>query len=143
MKIIDKRFETQVKSYGWYAILSRGNHLQAAADVGGMRMSLQRYVMTPANRALTLEEAKQVSFTSKLSVDRNVQPPLEQGYELDIQGRRKAHLAIRRGSLGSEHRNQGLCYTLGYDRRERLALFYDAAAYLLFENGALYILPDL
>lgn len=73
MQIIDKRFETQVKSYGWYAILSRGNHMQAAADVGGMRMSLQRYVMTLANRALTLEEAKQVSFANELSVDRRLE----------------------------------------------------------------------
>lgn len=34
-------------------------------------------------------------------------------------------------------------YNLGYHRKERLAaLAYDAAAYLLFENAALYNLPD-
>lgn len=42
--VIDLRFETQAKGYRWYAILSRGNHLQAAADVGGRRISLQRFV---------------------------------------------------------------------------------------------------
>lgn len=35
-------------------------------------------------------------------------------------------------------------YNLGYHRSERVAaLAYDAAAYLLFENAAIYNLPDL
>jgi hypothetical protein len=67
--VIDLRFETQVKGYRWYAILSRGNHLQAAADVGGRRISLQRFVLTLADPSLSLDQVKQVSFANKLPFD--------------------------------------------------------------------------
>ena len=55
--IIDPRFETEVKRQKWYAILSRGNHLQTAADIHGRRVSLQSFILTLANPGMTLEEA--------------------------------------------------------------------------------------
>jgi hypothetical protein len=155
--IIDSRFQTQVMSYRWYAIMSRGNHLQAAADVGGRRVSLQRFVLTLANPSLSLEQVKQVSFANKLPFDCRLE---------NISGYvgRTAVMRNRRSKQGTSSIYKGVIkrtsksgnvrwaasiamkdvrYNLSYYRSERsAALAYDAAAFLLFENTALYNLPD-
>lgn len=156
--IIDKRFETQVNGYRWYAILSRGNHLQAAADVGGRRISLQRFVLTLANPSLTLEQVKQVSFANKLPFDCRLENISGHVGRTAVMRNRRAKKGtssafkgvIKRTSTSGEVRwaasiaTKDIRYNLGYHRSERLAaLAYDAAAYLLFENAALYNLPDL
>ncbi len=156
--IIDRRFETQVKSYRWYAILSRGNHLQAAADIGGRRISLQRYIVTLANPAMSLDEAKQVSFANKLQFGCRLE---------NISGHvgRTAVMRNRRSKTGTSSGFKGVIkrttetgkvhwtasialkdvkYNLGNHPSERqAAITHDAAAYLLFENAALYNLPDI
>ncbi|WP_295080293.1 hypothetical protein [Tabrizicola sp.] len=156
--VIDRRFETQVKSYRWYAILSRGNYLAAAADVGGRRISLQRFVLTLAHPTMTLDEVKQVSFANKLPFDcrlENISGHI--GRTAVMRNRRsKAGTSsifkgvIKRTSTSGAVRwaasiaTQEIRYNLGYHHTERLAaLAYDAAAYLLFENAALYNLPDI
>lgn len=155
--IVDRRFQTQVLSYRWYAILSRGNHLQAAADISGRRVSLQRFILTLADPSLTLEEVKQVSFANKLQFDCRME---------NISGHvgRTAVMRNRRSKKGTTSIYKGVIkrtstsgrirwaasiavkdrrYNLGYHSSERsAALAYDAAAFLLFENNALYNLPD-
>lgn len=156
--IIDKRFETQVNGYRWYAILSRGNHLQAAADVGGRRISLQRFVLTLANPSLPLEQVKQVSFANKLPFDCRLENISGHVGRTAVMRNRRSKKGtssvfkgvIKRTSTSGEVRwaasiaTKEIRYNLGYFRSERqAALAYDAAAYLLFENAALYNLPDL
>ena len=43
--IVDKQFDWQVRAHRWYAVISRGDHIHAVADIDGRRISLQRYVM--------------------------------------------------------------------------------------------------
>lgn len=156
--IIDKRFETQVKDYRWYAILSRGNHLQAAADVGGRRTSLQRLVITLANPSLSLEEVKQVSFANKISFDcrlANISGHVGRTAVMRNRRAKKGTSSVFKGVIKRTSAAGGVRWTasiaskdfrynLGSHRSEFLAaLAYDAAAYLLFDNTALYNLPDL
>lgn len=155
---IDTRFETQVKSHRWYAILSRGNHLQAAADVGGRRVSLQRYVLTLANPSLSLEEAKQVSFANKLPFDcrlENISGHIGRTAVMRNRRSKKGTSSIFKGvikrtSTSGEVRwaasiaTKDIRYNLGYHRSERLAaMVYDAAAFLIFDNATLYNLPEI
>lgn len=156
--IIDKGFETQVTSYRWYAIRSRGNHLQAAADVGSRRISLQRYVLTLANPSLSLEEAKQVSFANKLQFDcrlENISGHIGRTAVMRNRRSKKGTSSVFKGVIkrtsetGKVHWTASIAlkdirYNLGNHPSERLAaITYDAAAYLLFENAALYNLPDI
>ncbi len=156
--IIDKRFETQVKGHRWYAILSRGNHLQAAADVDGRRISLQRFILPLADPALSLDEVKQVSFANKLPFDcrlENISGHIGRTAVMRNRRSKKGTSSIFKGVIkrtstsgqvrwSASIATKDFRYNLGSHRTERLAaLAYDAAAYLLFENTALYNLPDL
>lgn len=155
--IIDPRFETEVKRHKWYAILSRGNHLQAAADIHGRRVSLQRFILTLANPGMTLEEAKHISFANKISFDCRLK-------NVSTHVGRTAVMRNRRNKQNSSSRFKGVRrkelngkvtwraeIASGADRimlgelsdEHQAGLVYDAAAYLLFENAALYNIPDL
>lgn len=67
--LVDKRFEWQAKAYRWYAVISRGDHIHAVADIEGHRISLQRFVLKLQNPAATYDDLKHVSFVNKLSLD--------------------------------------------------------------------------
>lgn len=155
--IIDPRFETEVRRHKWYAILSRGNHLQAAADIHGRRVSLQRFILTLANPGMTLEEAKHISFANKIPFDCRLE-------NISTHVGRIAVMRNRRNKQNSSSRFKGVRrkelngkvtwraeIASGEDRimlgefvdDRRAGLVYDAAAYLLFENAALYNMPDL
>lgn len=155
--IIDTRFETEVQRHKWYAILSRGNHLQAAADVRGRRVSLQRFILTLAYPGMTFEEAKHISFANKIPFDcrlENVSTHV--GRTAVMRNRRnKRNSSSPFKGVRRKEQNGNVTWrseiASGQDRimlgefsDERLAgLVYDAAAYILFENAALYNMPDL
>ncbi|WP_076486444.1 hypothetical protein [Rhodobacter aestuarii] len=72
--IVDKRFDRQVRAHRWYAVISRGDHIHAAANIDGRRISLQRYVMKLQYPERTYEELKQVA-TSARSRSTTSSPP--------------------------------------------------------------------
>lgn len=155
--IIDPRCETEVKRHKWYAILSRGNHLQAAADIHGRRVSLQRFILTLANPGMTFDEAKHISFANKIPFDcrlENVSTHV--GRTAVMRNRRKKRKSsspfkgVRRKELNGKvtwraeiASGEDRIMLGGFLVERHAALTYDAAAYLLFENAALYNMPDL
>lgn len=63
--IVDKQFDWQVRAHRWYAVISRGDHIHAVADIDGQRISLQRYVMKLQYRDRSYDDLKQVSSRTR------------------------------------------------------------------------------
>ena len=154
--IVDKRFDWQVRAHRWYAVISRGDHIHAAADIDGRRISLQRYVMKLQYPERTYDELKQVSFENKITFDCRVS-------NLDHLIGRQAVMRNRRPKRNTSSQYKGVTKARGpddsprwrtqimaehgsmgigvYDDEHWAAAVYDAAAYLLFEGQARYNFP--
>ncbi|SIS91515.1 AP2/ERF family transcription factor [Phaeovulum vinaykumarii] len=154
--IVDKRFDRQVRAHRWYAVISRGDHIHAAANIDGRRISLQRYVMKLQYPERTYEELKQVSFENKITFDCRIS-------NLDHLVGRQAVMRNRRPKRNTSSQYKGVTKALGpdgsprwrtqimtehgsmgigvYDDEHWAATVYDAAASLLFEGQARYNFP--
>ena len=154
--IFDKRFDWQVRAHRWYAVISRGDHIHAVADIDGRRISLQRYVMKLQYPDRTYDDLKQVSFENKVTFDCRVS---------NLQNRvgRQAVMRNRRSKRNTSSQYKGVIKALAQDGSTRwrtqimagqrsmgigvytdehwAAQVYDAAAYLLFDGAALYNFP--
>ena len=155
--IVDKPFEWHVRNHRWYAVLSRGGHIHAVADIDGKRVSLQRYVLTLAEPTLQLSDVNQGSFANKVSLDCRV---------CNLQNRvgRQAVMRNRRPKRNTSSQYKGVSKTIStngetkwkaqikgdvdhiflsyFDSENWAAMVYDAAAYLLFDGAALYNLSE-
>jgi hypothetical protein len=154
--IVDKCFDWQVRTHRWYAVISRGDHIHAVADIDGRRISLQRYVMKLQYPDRTYDDLKQVSFENKVTFDCRVS-------NLEHLVGRQAVMRNRRSKRNTSSQYKGVIKALGPDGSPRwrtqimadhgsmgigvyedehwAATVYDAAAYLLFEGEALYNFP--
>jgi hypothetical protein len=156
--IVDKQFEAQVSEHRWYAIVSRGDHIHVVADIGGRRVSLQRYILILANPLLTFDDVTQVSFANKISLDcrlanltdrigrqavmRNRRP--KRNTTSKFKGVSKAQMPNGTTRWKAQIKGESDHIYLGYfDDEVMAAMVYDAAAYLLFDGAALYNLPEL
>ena len=156
--IVDKRFEWQTRAHRWYAVISRGDHIHVVADIDGLRISLQRYVLTLAEPTLTFDDLNQVSFINKVSLDcrvcnlenrvgrqavmRNRRP--KRNTTSQYKGVSKVATTKAKAKWKAQIKGGGNHIYLGYFEEEKwAAMVYDAAAYLLFEGSAHYNLPDL
>lgn len=147
--IVDKQFDWQVRAHRWYAVISRGDHIHAVADIDGQRISLQRYVMKLQYRDRSYDDLKQVSFENKITFDCRVS-------NLEHRVGRQAVMRNRRPKRNTSSQYKGVIKALGPDDSPRwrtqimadhgsmgigvyedehwAATVYDAAAYLLFEG---------
>lgn len=154
--IVDKRFDWHVRAHRWYAAISRGDHIHAAADIDGRRISLQRYVMKLQYPDRTYDDLKQISFENKITFDCRVS-------NLDHLVGRQAVMRNRRSKRNTSSQYKGVIKALGpdgsprwrtqimaehgsmgigvYDDEHWAATVYDAAGYLLFEGQARYNFP--
>jgi hypothetical protein len=154
--IVDKQFDWQVRAHRWYAVISRGDHIHAVADIDGRRISLQRYVMKLQYPDRSYDEVKQVSFENKITFDCRIS-------NLEHLVGRQAVMRNRRPKRNTSSQYKGVIKALGPDGSARwrtqimadhgsmgigvyedehwAATVYDAAAYLLFEGEALYNFP--
>jgi len=154
--IVDKRFDWQVRSHRWYAVISRGDHIHAVTDIDGRRISLQRYVMKLQYPDRSYDDLKQISFENKITFDCRVS-------NLEHRVGRRAVMRNRRSKRNTSSQYKGVIKALGPDGSPRwrtqimadhgsmgigvyedeawAATVYDAAAYLLFEGAALYNFP--
>jgi hypothetical protein len=154
--IVDKQFDWQVRAHRWYAVISRGDHIHAVADIDGRRISLQRYVMKLQYPDRSYDDLKQVSFENKTTFDCRVS-------NLEHRVGRQAVMRNRRSKRNTSSQYKGVIKALGPDGSPRwrtqimadygsmgvgvyedehwAATVYDAAAYLLFEGEALYNFP--
>lgn len=154
--IVDKRFDWQVRAHRWYAVISRGDHIHAAADIDGRRISLQRYVMKLQYPERTYDDLKQVSFENKITFDCRIS-------NLDHLVGRQAVMRNRRPKRNTSSQYKGVTKALRpdgsprwrtqimteygsmgigvYDDEHWAATVYDAAASILFEGQALYNFP--
>lgn len=154
--IVDKRFDWQVRAHRWYAVISRGDHIHAVADIDGRRISLQRYVMKLQYPDRSYDDLKQISFENKITFDCRVS-------NLEHLVGRQAVMRNRRSKRNTSSQYKGVIKALGPDGSPRwrtqimadhgsmgigvyedeawAATVYDAAAYLLFEGAALYNFP--
>jgi hypothetical protein len=154
--IVDKRFDWQVRAHRWYAVISRGDHIHAVADIDGRRISLQRYVMKLQYPDRTYDDLKQVSFENKVTFDCRVS-------NLEHRVGRQAVMRNRRSKRNTSSQYKGVIKALAPDGSTRwrtqimagqrsmgigvytdehwAAKVYDAAAYLLFDGAALYNFP--
>lgn len=155
--IIDKRFRRQVIQHKWYSVVSKGGYTHAVADIDGRRISLQRYILLLANPALNIEEVKDVSFVNKVAFDCRAA-------NLEDRVGRTAVMRNRRPKKNTTSKFKGVSKTVlksgdvrwktqikatadqlylgAYVDEMWAATVYDAAAFLLFENAALYNLPE-
>lgn len=155
--IVDKRHEQAASGHRWYAVISRENHVYAVADINGRRVSLQRLIYLLDDPALTLEEAKQISFENKCSFD------CRKANLIDRLGR-KAVMRNRLGKSNSTSKykgvrkredargnpcwdanikiDQGHLYLGRFDDEVLAAKTYDAAAFLFFAGAAFHNFPD-
>lgn len=153
--IVDRRFLTTLQGYRWYAVIPRG-HIYAVADIGGQRVSLQRFVYLLANPALTLDEVRHVSFINKVSFDCRVANLTDRiGRQAVMRNRRakrgtssvyKGVRAIANAAGTIRWRTQikadfGNMSIGTYPDEQQAAKVYDAAAFLLFGGAAMYNFP--
>lgn len=154
--IVDKQFDWKVRAHRWYAVISRGDHIHAVADIDGQRISLQRYVMKLQYPDRSYDDLKQVSFENKITFDCRV-------FNLEHRVGRQAVMRNRRSKRNTSSQYKGVIKALGPDGSPRwrtqimadhgsmgigvyedehwAATVYDAAAYLIFEGEALYNFP--
>jgi hypothetical protein len=156
--IIDKRFRRHVIQHKWYSVISKGGYTHAVADIDGKRISLQRYILVLANPALNIEEVKDVSFVNKVAFDCRAANLVDRvGRTAVMRNRRPkknttskfkgvSKTALKSGEVRWKVQIKATTdqlYLGAYVDEVWAATVYDAAAYLLFENAALYNLPDI
>lgn len=154
--LVDRRFEHKVNIHRWYAVISRGDHIHAVADIDGRRISLQRLVLKLENPEASYEELKQVSFVNKVTFDCRLSNLADRlGRQAVMRNRRPKRdtSSTYKGVIKSvapdgsitwrtQIRGEGGSISLGrFEDEHWAATVYDAAAYLLFEGAALYNFP--
>jgi hypothetical protein len=154
---VDRRFEHKANVHRWYAVISRGDHVYAAADIDGHRISLQRYVLKLERPEESYKDLKQVSFVNKLTFDCRLSNLVDRvGRQAVMRNRRPKRntSSIYKGVIRSVAPDGTITWraqikgadgsmSLGrYDDETQAASVYDAAAFLLFEGAALYNFPD-
>ena len=155
--LVDPHFQQEVRAHKWYAVVSRGDHIYAVADIDGRRLTLARFVLKLEHPERSYDEIKHVSFKNKVSFDCRVS-------NLDLLVGRQAVMRNRRPKRNTTSRFKGVSKTTAgdgsvrwkaqikcddgsiyfgiYDDELRAAAVYDAAAFLLFDGAALYNFPD-
>lgn len=154
--LVDHRFADKVSVHRWYAVITRGDHLYAVADIDGQRISLQRYVLKLEHPQASYEELKQVSFVNKVSFDCRLSNLVDRlGRQAVMRNRRPKRntSSVYKGVIKSVAPDGSITWraqikgdegsiALGrYDDEHWAATVYDAAAYLLFNGAALYNFP--
>ncbi|WP_243613412.1 hypothetical protein [Shimia aestuarii] len=152
--IVDRQFAHEVSRYRWFAVVSRGNHVQVAADVDGRRVGLPRLVLHLANPEKAIKDIKNVSYKNKNAMDCRLSN-LENrvGRQAVMRNRRKKrdsssrfkgvkHLKSAGKWSASISDGERVIYLGSHEHEEFAAAVYDAAASMLFEGAAHYNLPN-
>lgn len=155
--IIDARYKNEVSKYRWYAVVSKGNHVYAVADISGKRVSLQRFIVWLEPPIRSLEETKHISFMNKITFDcRAVNLTRKATRQTVMQNRRpKRNTSSKyKGVIKVERKNGDVVWktqikgylgtmSLGtFDDEQVAAVHYDAGAYVLFHNTGFYNFPE-
>lgn len=155
--LVDARFQREARAHRWYAIVGRGDHIYAVADIDGRRVTLQRFIMKLQIPGASFDDIKHVGFRNKISFDCRTS-------NLEDRVGRQAVMRNRRPKKNTSSRFKGVIKWLApdgsvrwrtqikgddgsmgigvYDDEVWAATVYDAAASLLFERAALYNLPE-
>lgn len=155
--IIDARHKNEVSKYRWYAVLSKGSHIYAVADISGKRVSLQRFIIWLEQQERQLEEIKHISFMNKVTFDCRAVNLTRRGTRQTVmQNRRpkrntsskyKGVIKIERvnGDVAWKTQIKGELGTMSlgtFNDEQVAAVHYDAGAYVLFHNTGFYNFPE-
>jgi hypothetical protein len=155
--LVDAKYKNEVSKYRWYAVIAGGNHIYAAADISGKRITLQRYIVWLEQPEQNLTDVKHISFMNKVTFDcragnltrratrqtvmQNRRPKRNTSSEFKgvIKVERKSGAIVWKtqikGHLGS--------MSVGtFDDEKTAAVHYDAAAYVLFHDSGFYNFPE-
>lgn len=155
--IVDKSLAPQIQAYRWFAVIARGDHVYAVADIDGRRIAMQRLVVALTENRTDFDQIKNVSFANKHSLDcryqnltgrvgrqavmrnrlgkRNTSSSFKGVRKIEVEGGGSVWRAQIKADLGQLHLGS-------YENELDAAQAYDEAAKLLFEGSAHLNLPD-
>lgn len=155
--IIDAKYESKARKVRWFASASGEERLYAVGDVGGKRLSLQRFILSLEHPEQHIDDIKHVSFLNKVTLDCRVSNLTRRASRQTVMQNRKPKRntsSAFKGVILVQRKDGGVAWktqikghlgsmSIGTFKTERqAALHYDAAAYVLFQDTGYYNFPD-